>query len=354
MTVSRVLNASAPVSVATRQRIEAAILELGFVPNGLAQGLKSRSTRTIGLVVTDVTNPFFTSIARGVEDVAHAAGYSVILCNTDEDLAKQDVYLDMLRSKRVDGVLIVPAGNDARALAEWQRTAGPVCLLCRTIAGFDHRAGQIDVVYGENTRAAEQLVSHLASHGHRRIAIVNGPREISTAAERLEGYRQALAGAGLSIDPTLERCGQFTVEYGRAAASALLDEAAPTAFFATSNFLSIGVLAALRDRGLAVPADVALVGMNDIPQMALIDPFVTVGSQPAAAIGQRAATYLLERIAAERHPASPPLEGRLLELETEIIVRRSCGCPASPLPAASVRDECSDSVGSLVSSAQPH
>jgi LacI family transcriptional regulator len=305
VTVSRALNASAPVSAATRRRIEAAIEELGFVPNALAQGLKSRSTRTIGLVVTDVTNPFFTSIARGVEDVAHAAGYAVILCNTDEDMAKQDVYLDMLRAKRVDGLLLVPAGKDVRPLLHWRRVSGPLCLLCRTIPGLDEAEAEIDVVYGENLRAAEALVSHLVEHGHRRIALVNGPRQLSTAAERLDGYRRALQRAGLPLDPALERCGYFTVEYGREAAAELLAlPAPPTAFFATSNFLTVGVLAALRDNGLEAPRDVALVGMNDIPQMALIDPRITVGAQPAAEIGRQATTYLLERIAQEIGRAS--------------------------------------------------
>jgi LacI family transcriptional regulator len=330
VTVSRALNASAPVSAAARRRIDAAIEELGFVPNALAQGLKSRSTRTIGLVVTDVTNPFFTSIARGAEDVAHAAGYAVFLCNTDEDMAKQDVYLDRLCAKRVDGLLLVPAGNDVRPLLHWRRVSGPLCLLCRTIPGLDEAEAEIDVVYGESLRAAEVLVAHLAEHGHRRIALVNGPREISTAGERLDGYRRALRRVGLALDPALERCGRFTVDYGRDAAAELLDLAAPpTAIFAASNFLTVGVLATLRDRGLEAPRDVALVGMNDIPQMALIDPRLTVGSQPAAEIGRQAAAFLLERIAHARRAAPPRLPGRRLALETEIIIRSTCGCPTN-------------------------
>jgi LacI family transcriptional regulator, galactose operon repressor len=334
VTVSRHLNASGPVSESVQARIEAAVLELGYVPNELARGLKSRSTRTLGLVVSDVSNPFFTSIARGIEDVAHAHGYSVILCNTDEDSAKQEQYLGVLRSRHVDGLILTPAGHELATISAWRRRCGPICIIDRTLPEGDHRALGIDCVRAESLTAAERLVSHLLGHGHRRVGLVNGPPDISTAQERRLGYRRALDRHGIPRDPRLEHHVPFKVEAGRAAALALLDSAdPPTALFATNSFLTIGVLCALRERGRRVPEDMAVVGFDEIPQMALVAPFLTVARQPEAEIGQRAAQFLLERLGEERRPGKGgvgPTEvrkGRDEVLETSILLRRSCGCP---------------------------
>jgi LacI family transcriptional regulator len=330
VTVSRYLNSNAPVSAAARRRIEAAIAELGYVPNALAQGLKSRATHTLGLVVSDVTNPFFTTIARAVEDTAQAAGYSLILCNTDEDPEKQRLYLDVLRRKRIDGILIAPASDDGASILDWRRHCGPVCVLDRTLQQqADTASAEIDTVRGDSTEAACRLVAHLVEHGHRRIAVITGPEHISTATERLEGYGQALSEAGIPLDPTLiQRC-PFRVESGYAAADALLQQAQPpTAFFAANNFLTIGVLAAIRNRGLVVPRDIAVVDFDEIPQIALVLPFLTVAAQAVQEIGRQGATYLLERLARLRSHETAPLPGRELVLPTEIIIRQSCGCHA--------------------------
>ena len=335
VTVSRFLNASGPVSSASRRKIEAAVDALGYVPNALAQGLKSRATHTIGLVVSDVTNPFFTSIARGVEDVAQQAGYSVILCNSDENVEKQAIYLEVLRRKRMDGLLIAPASEDGRAILEWSRHCGPVCILDRTISHVDVQAVGIDVVRSDSVDAAERLVTHLVSHGHRRIGIITGPEDISTASARLEGYRRSLRTSDISPDPTLERRGPFTVESGYAAAASLLNESQPpTAIFAANNFITIGVLAALRDRGLSVPQRVAVVGFDEIPQIALAAPFLTVAAQAATTVGRQGARFLLERVSALRGGGPPPA-GHELVLETEMIIRQSCGCPVDEAPGLS-------------------
>lgn len=329
VTVSRYLNGTAPVGAEARRKIESAVRDLGYVPNALAQSLKSRATHTIGLVVTDVTNPFFTSIARGVEDVAQEAGFSVILCNSDEDAEKQAVYLAVLRRKRVDGLLIAPASDDGRAIVEWGRTCGPVCILDRTIERLEVRSSGIDTVRSDSVEPAEQLVCHLISHGHRRIAIVTGPLDVSTARARLQGYRHALDKAGIDYDPVLERDGAYTFESGYEATRSLLAvPRPPTAIFAANNFLTIGVLAVLRDRRLLVPEDVAVVGFDEIPQIALATPFLTVAAQSATAIGRQGATLLLRRVRALRgQEASAP--GQELVLGTELIIRRSCGCPHS-------------------------
>jgi LacI family transcriptional regulator len=339
ITVSRVLNGSAPTSEAARRRVEAAIRELGYVPNELAQSLKAHATRTIGLMVTDVSNRFFTAVARGVEDVAHAAGYCVILCNTDEDPAKQRLYLDMLGRKRVDGLVVAPVGDDLgehnRALVAWARRHGPLCLVDRELPGVDCQQEGIDAVRTDNAATAARLVAHHIAHGHRRNAIVNGPAEVYTAAQRLAGYRQALQEAGIPADPSLEWHGQFTTDSGYAGAVAMLGlKQPPTAFFAANNFCTIGVLAALREYRVRVPGRCAVVGFDDIPELALVEPFLTVASQPASAIGRQAASCLLERIRSRRTPGAAGAEavpGRRLVLPTEIIIRRSCGCPYAGL-----------------------
>lgn len=334
ITASRVINNHASVSPETRRKVEAAMRELDYVPNGVAQSLKGGSTRTLGLVVGDVSNPFFTLLARGVEDAATAAGYSIILCNSDDDPAKERVYLDVLARQRIDGLVLTPSQSAPETILEWTRRIGPVCLVDRAVGGVDLRAAAIDVVRGENLSSAEALVGHLAAHGHRRIGIVNGPLGLATAADRLAGYHRALAAAGLSSQPDLERHGCFTVEAGRGMTLDLLGgRQPPTALFATNNFLALGALAAVRERGLSVPDDLAVVTFEDLPHVATVWPFLSVAAQAAAAIGREAARFVVERIEERRRlgkkgprAKGKPLPGREVVLPTVLCLRRSCGC----------------------------
>lgn len=330
MTVSRVINNNASVRPETRLKVEAAMRELAYVPNAVARSLKGGSTRTLGLVVGDVSNPFFTAMARGLEDVATDAGYSVILCNSDDSPAKEQLYLDVLARQRIDGLVLTPSQSAPDAIAEWSRQIAPVCLVDRAVPALDFRAAGIDVVRGENRATAHALVEHLAEHGHTRIGIVNGPLELATAADRLAGYRSALAAKGLRPSARLERHGRFTVDAGREMALDLLrGRARATALFATNNFLALGVLAAATELRLAVPDDVAVISFEDLFHVSAVWPFLSVASQAAAAIGQAAARFVIERIderrggAPRRHAALP---GRELILPTTISLRRSCGC----------------------------
>jgi LacI family transcriptional regulator len=306
--------------------------DLDFVPNALAQGLKARATKTIGLVVTDISNPFFTLIAKGAGDVAQEAGYSLILCNSDEDSEKQSLYLEVLRRQRVEGLLLVSAGGDPEEIRAWNRRCGPVCLIDRTIPCLDIVADGIDIVRSDSVNAAERVVAHLIAHGHHRIAIVNGPLYLSTAAERLAGYQRALAAAGITADPALHLAGYYTVDSGYASGIALLrGDHPPTAIFATNNFLTIGVLAAIRDHGLVVHNDVAVVGFDEIPQFTLVNPFLTVAAQAPEMIGRQAAALLLER-SPRRASHGTTLPGREHVLATDVIIRSSCGCDGTTLP----------------------
>src|SRR5258708_8398010 len=245
MTVSRVVNNSGYFSQDTRERVEQAIAELGYVPNTLARSLRFKQTKTIALVLTDITNPFFTTVARGVEDTASEQGFSVMFCNTDESETEEAEYLNVLLQKQVDGVLLVPANCSSESVAFLRDRGTPVVVLDRRIS--DDR---VDVVRGDSEQGAYQLVRYLLELGHRRIAVLNGPQSISTAADRVVGYRRALAEAGLQADIDRVFYDQFTQESGyQMAQQALAQSPRPTALFAATNFIASGAFRALREVG---------------------------------------------------------------------------------------------------------
>lgn len=316
ITVSRVINNSGYVSDATRRRVERAVAELEYVPNVLARSLRSRQTNTLALVLTDIANPFWTTVARGVEDAASEAGFNVIFCNTDESEDAQDQYLRMLLQKQVDGVLLVPARSKPDSVLFIQKQDTPVVVLDRRVPG-----AQVDGVRCDSEEGAYRLVHLLLSLGHRRIAMLSGPKDVSTAVDRVAGYRHGLTEAGVEIDDLLILYGEFTQASGfemARRAMALLPR--PTALFAANNFIATGAIRALRKMNLYVPDDVALVSFDDFPPALLIDPFLTVANQPAYDMGRRATELLLARLDSEESEA--PQE---IILPTEIIVRRSSG-----------------------------
>ena len=316
ITVSRVINDSNYVSEATRGRVEAAIKELGYVPNMLGPSLRFKQTMTLALVLTDITNPFWTTVARGVEDVAQANGYSTILCNTDESEEKQDQYLQMLLRRRVDGIILVPACSDPEAVRIIKNQGIPVVVLDRQIPGIES-----DVVRADSENGAYQLTQHLLSLGHRRIAILSGPQTVSTAVDRVAGYRRALAEAGLPDDAAQVYWGEFTHEVGREKTKeALAARPRPTALFAGNNFIAIGAMQALAEKGLRVPDDMALVSFDDIPPIFISDPFLTVSNQPALEMGQKATQLLLDRVTGDLES-----ECQHIVLPTEMIIRASSG-----------------------------
>lgn len=316
ITVSRVVNNSDYVSESTRARVEAAIDELKYVPNMLGPSLRFKQTMTLALVLTDITNPFWTTVARGVEDVAQANGYGIILCNTDESQSKQDQYLDMLLRRRIDGIVLVPAHSAPEPVGMIQKQGIPVVVLDRQIPGI-----QVDIVRADSENGAYQLTDHLLSMGHRRIAVLAGPETVSTAVDRVMGYRRALTAHGLPEEAVAIYWGAFTVESGREMAlQALSDHQQLTAFFATNNFIAIGAMQAMREMGLTVPDDIALVTLDDIPAVFTIEPFLTVARQPAREMGRKAAQILLDRLSGQ-------LDGEYqhIVLPTQLIIRASSG-----------------------------
>ncbi len=315
ITVSRVINNTGYASQETRERVETAITELGYIPNVLARSLRSKRTNTLALVMTDITNPFFTVIARGVEDTASESGYTVIYCNTDESETGEYKYAQILAQKQVDGVILVPACSNSKTVEFFQSNNIPVVLIDRSIPDVE-----TDVVRCDSVSGAYQLVKLLIDLGHTRIAVLSGPREISTAEDRVTGYRLALAEAGLAGNE-LVYYGSFTQAKGYdLAVQVMAKTSPPTALFCANNFISIGALKLLRDSGLRVPEDVALVGFDDLPVNMVIDPFFTVAAQPAYEMGQRGTELLIERLT-----GGAPDECQEVILPIEIIVRKSSG-----------------------------
>ncbi len=318
MTVSRVINNSGHISREARERVEAAIGALGYVPNALARSLRFKQTKTLALVLSDITNPFFTTIARGVEDVASRGGFNVIFCNTDESEDKQAEYLTILVQKQVDGVLLVPARSSEEPVTYLRSRRVPVVVIDRRVP-----ACETDGVRGDSEQGAYDLAGLLLELGHRRIAILSGPPEVSTAADRVTGYRRALADAGLTVDPALILHGRLRQEGGyQMAQQALALSPRPTAIFAANNFIAIGAYRALWDAGLRVPDDIAMVTFDDLPPALVVEPFLTVAAQPAYEMGQRATELLLARLA-----GTAPDECQEIVLPVQIIVRRSSGEP---------------------------
>lgn len=315
-TVSRVLHGGENVRPDTRIKVEQAIEELGYVPSAVAQSLRSKRTRSIALVVPDITNTFWTTVVRGVEDVAQRHRYSVLLCNTDENLGKQHQYLDFLIRQQVDGVIIAPYDHDAQHLDRLRQRSIPTVVVDRRIDGWD-----VDSVMGDSAAGARAAVQHLISLGHERIAVLSGPVITSTAEDRIAGYCLALDEAGLPLDPRLIRRGEFRTASGEALMHQVLDEGlAPTAVLAANNAIALGVIDALAKWGLRIPQDIALVCIDDLPDASRLFPFLTVVAQPVYDLGVNAAQLLLSRL-----DSDATLRPRHVVLPTYLVVRHSCG-----------------------------
>ena len=340
-TVSNVLNHPDLVRPLTRARVEAAMEQLGFIPNGSARQLRAGRSRCLGLVVLDVTNPFFTEVARGAEDYAQAAGYAVILCNSDEADDKERRYLRVLEEQRVRGILITPVHGRAPELRRIRDRGTPVVLLDRPGS-----AGQCSVAV-DDRRGGEIAASHLLELGHRSIALVNGPVAIRQCADRRRGAFRAVERAGLDPAAVLTEVTvpAMNARAGAAAADELLGRGSarsggdyppkpprgqrPTAVFCTNDMLALGLLRRLHQAGMAVPADLAVVGYDDIEFAADAAVPLTSVRQPKYQLGRAAAELLLDE--ADR-PGEH--EHRRIVFKPELVARASSGltgaAPAAP------------------------
>jgi LacI family transcriptional regulator len=292
-TVSRVLNGDPRVGESYRTRVLRAVEELGYRPNVLARNLRRQRTATIGVVVPDIENPHFGELVRSVEDQAFDAGYRVLVCNTDETPEKQRAYLEALIDERVLGVIISPSDPGGDQIARLLDLGIPVVAFDREVE--DPRA---DAVLAANIKALRIGTGVLVDEGHQRIAFVGGRTDVETGAERLAGYEMAMRDAGLE---PLVVDGDFRLERAEAAVTGLLRrEPRPTALIVANNLMTLGALRAVRDAGLRVPADIALVGVDDPPWSALVDPPVTTLAQPVRAMAADAMELLLQHVSGAR------------------------------------------------------
>lgn len=315
ITVSRVINKTGHISPKMLERVNQAIAELGYVPNELARSLRLKRTNTLALILTDITNPFFTIIARGVEDTANQAGYNVIFYNTDESVEKEKKSFNLILQNQVDGVLLVPATSSSKLVDLINEQGLPLVVLDRAVPS------KTDGVQCDSTGGAYQLVKLLIGLGHRRITMINGPVDVSTSLDRLTGYKQAMAEAGLQ---NFEACyfGRFEQNSGYELTKKVMAQfPRPTALFAANNLIAIGTLMALHDLNLRVPEDVAVVGFDDLPLDLVVKPFLTVVAQPAYEMGKKATELLIERI----NGARPEGDYQSIVLPVELIVRASSG-----------------------------
>jgi LacI family transcriptional regulator len=310
-TVSRVVNGRANVDAGLAERVRRAMSDLNYRPNAVARNLRRSRTSFWAVIISDIGNPFFTAMFRAVQDVAQPAGYSVLLCNTDNDPEREEQYVDATMAEQIAGVIISPTAASPHV----QRLVDarvPVVVIDRLLSDT-----LVDTVLVDNDLGAEDATRHLIRSGYRRIACITGPQGLFTADRRLAGYRRALESEGIKYDPDLVRFADFRQEGGHQAMESLLsDPVRPDAVFVANNMMTIGAVGRIFDHGLRVPQDVGVVGFDDVP-WSLLRPALSTVAQPTYELGRHAADLLAARM------AEPDREPTVLTLPTELKVRQS-------------------------------
>ncbi len=313
-TVSRFLSGGNHISEETGERIVKAMAELNYQPNRIARNLRTRKAFTVGVILSDIRNPFFTSVVRGIEDVLHKSGYTLFLCNSDEDPHKETIYLKTLREEGVAGIILASSQKD---LSDYRRIVGehlPLVAIDRYSRGLE-----IDSVGVTNITGAQQAVEHLLSLGHERIAFINGPKQNINSIERQEGYEKAFAARNLKFDKKLVEYTNFKQNGGYAAMQKLLKlKKNPTAVFAANNLLALGALQVVNEYNLKIPADLSFICFDDMLWTTAFQPPMTAVAQPTYELGTTAAEFLLERLKNFESPINHTI------LETKFIIRNSC------------------------------
>jgi len=316
-TVSHVLNGTRRVSPATARAVQAVIDSVGYKPNILARSLKAASSRSVGIAISSISNPYFSDIICAIESECARLGMMVFLSDTEDDPARELEVVIALHQRRVDGIILAPSADpERRALAFLRGVRLPCVLVDRT------PDAEFDQVGVKNREAMRELVDHVAALGHNRIGYVGGHSGFETTLERIAGYRDCLLGRGLLVDEHLLVMGNATTDCAMVATKALLAlRDPPTALVGGNNLATIGIMKALRARGLRVPKDISVVGFDDFEWADCFEPRLTLVAQPCVEIGRQAAFLLMERIAA------PEGARRTVRLEASIVARESCGRP---------------------------
>jgi len=314
-TVSRALAGKPDVNPQTRARVLEVAERLGYRPNRLARGLRSNKTGTIGVIVTDIANPFFGALVKGVEKAARARDYSIILQDTDEDYEREKEAIQVMLAERVDGLLITPVQTRTETIEELKECGLPFVLLGRHFDDIE-----TDYVVTDDVEGGFLATEHLIKLGHRRIAMINGPLHISSAKERFQGYRKALDRSGVKLDESIVSSGAITMDDGyRVSKSLLTRRNRPTAIFAYSDFVAFGVMKAVREVGFHLPDDVAVVGYDDVQLSSCLEVPLTTVRIPTEELGRKATELLVKKMNHELDKALVCL------LKAELIVRQSTG-----------------------------
>lgn len=315
-TVSRVLNNSSSVNEETRLKILKAIKELKYQPSRVAKRLRSKGGpgNLLGVLIPDIQNPFYVDVLRGIEDIAYKNNYVIIVCNFSQDEKKEAMYLDILESEAIDGLIAAPASEDDVRVKKMVQSGLPVVCVDRGLNGID-----VDVVWVNNDAGAFAAVDHLAKAGYKRIGHIAGLPTIPSSRLREAGYRRALAENNLPFDPQWLVYGNSTYESGVELAAKLLSlPTPPDALFTGNNLITLGALETIHKRKLHIPNDVAIIGFDDMNWSNSLNPPLTAVRQPAYEIGQRAGELLIQRI---RDPKRAPIQ---MTLNSELMVRESC------------------------------
>lgn len=327
-TVSRVLNNHPGVDPRLAATVRKAMKDLGYRPSRVARSLRTRQSQVWALIISDIGNPFFTDMVRGIEDVAYAAGYSLILCNAEEDPAKEASYLELAIAENVAGVILMPTGTqtDLDPLGSF---GIPVVLADRTLA-----SQAADGVAIDNSAAAAQAVGHLIAGGYRRIACITGPLSTTTGGQRYAGYLEALQAGGIAVDEALVRVSDFKEEGGRLAMTDLarLPEP-PDAVFVANNVMTVGALHGIAEAGLTIPDDIAIVGFDEMSWSDLLRPRLTTVAQPSYDIGMEAGRLLRSRLEGYVGAA------RMVTLSATLLIRESSAPKARASAAQPARHQ---------------
>jgi len=312
-TVSRVLSGQGGVSEELTEKVRQAVEQLGFQPNRVARGLRRQTTQTVGVIVTDIQNPFFTSVLQSIERVLENEKYVLLLCNSDEQPSREKIHIAPLQSEGVAGIIIAPTRSDPTRYQPLIDSGMPVVIIDREIQGL-----RADCVTINNRDASARAVQHLIELGHKKIGLISGPDYATTAVERKKGYLEALCEAGLPCPQSYIQTADYKQSGGYDAMCRLLDlPDPPSAVMVLNNLMTLGALQAVHERQLNVPGDLALVGFDDMPWAAFLQPPITVVAQPTYSLGEAAAQLLLDRI---RDPGRPIFK---VMLETSLIIRAS-------------------------------
>lgn len=316
-TVSRVLRDFPGVREKTKKRVLKAISELNYEVDAVARSLRRKKTNTIGVIVGNILSQFYSIIAKSVEDVAQKNGYNMILCNGDDDPQKELKYLKVLKSNRVDGIILTPTGKNAEYVNRLIDSGTKVVLLDRLIEGVN-----CDAVLVDNETGAYKAVKHLIDQGYRKIGIITGYLDRTTGRERLNGYLRALNEAGIPRDDTLIKVGNFKKRSGIELTKEILQmENRPEAIFVSNIDMTLGTLITIKEMGLKIPDDIGVVGFDDPEWAMILDPPITAISQPAYSLGSTSAEMLIKKI--EVKESAIGNEPLIITLNTNLIVRNS-------------------------------